>query len=243
MSFIEKPNLPAGRVRTCIVSAREPAIIKSLGAMGITCLSSYDKAGCENAVAAHADVNALHLGNGEIVIGDSCEALEDTLISLGLNVKIESLGDREYPKDCALNALIVGNCVFCREELCSQQVKSHCDNIHNVRQGYTKCSTAVVDENAFITSDIGIYGALKSMGYDVLKITGGEIALRGYDTGLIGGTCAKLAKDILCFSGKIDDTSFGSDIRAFCRSHGIYIETLTEMPLFDFGGIVAFEEE
>ena len=79
----------------------------------------------------------------------------------------------------------------------------------NVSQGYAKCSTCVVGEDAIITYDRGIAKAADAAGMDVLVIEPGHVDLPGYDTGFIGGA-----------SGLV------TDLRTHADHHGVSAQDL-----------------
>ncbi len=109
----------------------------------------------------------------------------------------------------------------------------------NVKQGYAKCSCAVVSYNAVITEDVGIYRKLSKTDIEVLLIGKGSVTLEGADCGFIGGaTGYDRSKDTLYFCGDICEHPDFDRIRAFCDNHGTSIECLSDSKLVDIGGIL-----
>ena len=108
--------------------------------------------------------------------------------------------------------------------------------IISVPQGYTKCSTLIIDENSIITSDVGIYNSCYSK-LDVLLIDKGHIRLQGFDYGFIGGTSGRVG-DTIIFNGDITQHPDYEKIAAFIESRGLKIKYFAEYPLEDIGSII-----
>ena len=111
-----------------------------------------------------------------------------------------------------------------------------------VRQGYAKCSTAVVSEHAIITADSGIANAASLAGLDVLKLQPGYIHLDGYAYGFIGGTCGKLSASTIAFAGSVNRHPQAAEILKFLEQHQVQAISLYEGPLQDIGGILPLAE-
>ena len=111
-------------------------------------------------------------------------------------------------------------------------------SIIKVRQSYAKCSTIAITAEAFITSDAGIYKALKARGFDVLLVTNDRIELNGYGCGFIGGCTGKVGRTLLVFTGDIKKHAQYEDIKSFCRNYGVEIYSLGNNFLYDYGGIL-----
>ncbi len=153
----------------------------------------------------------------------------------------------EYPGDCALNSLVTGDRIFgnpkAQDPLITMLAKETGREAVPVKQGYVRCSCAVVGSGAFITADEGIAAAAGERGIDVLKIRPGYIELAGYDTGFIGGCCGLAAPDLLLTAGSIAEHPDYDNIRAFALNYGVYIESLWRGSLEDIGGILPLAEK
>jgi len=151
----------------------------------------------------------------------------------------ESIGNI-YPSDVLLNAAVMGNTIIGSERTMSTHIKEYgisCQKqIINVKQGYAKCSTVTVGENAIITQDPSIYKAATAHGIDALKISDGGVSLRGYDTGFIGGASGALGAHVL-FCGNLSLHADGEKISAFCQTHGKQALSLSHSPLYDYGTV------
>ena len=149
----------------------------------------------------------------------------------------------EYPQNIALNAAKVGKYIICRVDSLDDRVKAYCKannfTLINVKQGYAKCSCAVVSDNAVITEDVGIYRTLSETDIEVLLIGKGSVTLEGADCGFIGGASGyDKSKNSLYFCGDIYEHPDYDKIKGFCDKHGTNIECLTDAKLLDIGGIV-----
>ena len=111
-------------------------------------------------------------------------------------------------------------------------------NILNVRQGYSKCSTAIVTGNAVITADTGIYKTSVDNGIDALKITSGNIKLRGMEYGFIGGATGLIAENVLGVNGNIHTHIDSDEIKTFCSKRNVEIVPLKDGILEDIGTII-----
>ena len=108
----------------------------------------------------------------------------------------------------------------------------------NVKQGYTKCSIAVIDHKAVITSDYPIYRKLITLGIDVLLIESGYIRLDGYPYGFIGGTCGNLSGETIAFSGKFLNHPDRLKISNFLEKYSKKVLWLTDEIVTDIGTII-----
>lgn len=143
----------------------------------------------------------------------------------------------KYPHDILFDAiktdrLLVGNLKYTAPELFDEGVKAV-----NVRQGYALCSTLLM-KNAAVSADKGICSALSENGYNVLQITEGDILLKGYGHGFIGGASAVL-EDIktVVFFGNIQAHRDGERIVSFCKENGYTVRFNESLPLSDYGGV------
>ena len=150
-----------------------------------------------------------------------------------------------YPYDIAFNTVkcknsLYGNTEFTAREIVNYVTSKGLDAVC-VKQGYTKCSTALLGERAAITADSGIAKALKLNGVSVLKIRNSPdaVSLEGYDYGFIGGACGCFESTVY-FCGDIRLHPQGEEIVSFCRAAGFSVCCLSDKKLTDIGGILFF---
>ena len=152
-----------------------------------------------------------------------------------------SLG-MEYPKDSAYNAACTGkyfihNLSITAPELL-QAAKELGMMLINVKQGYSKCNIAILDENTIITSDEGIAKECENYpDLEVLLIEPGYIRLDGYDTGFIGGASGKVGSEFI-FNGNLAKHPDFARIVDFVESHGLTPKWFPEYQLTDIGSIL-----
>lgn len=154
--------------------------------------------------------------------------------------------DGTYPGDCAYNVAkvgkkVIGNLAYTDTVIKKIYTKFGFEFI-NVRQGYTKCNLCVVDKNSVITEDEGLYKTLVEHGIDVLKIPSGEVELKNFDNGFIGGASGFIANKKLAFYGDISKCSYYEKIKSFINSRKVDIIYLSQTKLKDFGSILYFDD-
>ena len=195
-------------------------------------------------VSAHPDM-LFFLGKGRIVCHKDYFAIAEeqiNKIAKASNCEIifsgENIG-REYPLDVLFNAAPVGNMLICRRDAVSGMVAETYGekNIINVKQGYAKCSTCVVSDNAIITADVSIAKAAEKRGIDVLVISPAGVRLDGYDCGFIGGASGADGENVY-FCGNVDLHPDGEKIKAFCKKQGKTAVSLSNELLYDYGTLM-----
>lgn len=201
-----------------------------LAALGVCAFWLPDNPNVDTRLSGHADLMLLDLGGGRVL------TYLDSLPDIGLEVvKVEGQG-RVYPEDARLCACVVGR--FCIHDFRISDPHITGFERIQVRQGYARCSTCVVDERSVITSDAGIAKAAARHGIDVLGIRPGYIELEGFDTGFIGGASFKISPDRLAFTGRLDSHPDVARIKSFLRERGVEPVYLTDNPAFDIGSAV-----
>ena len=119
---------------------------------------------------------------------------------LALVLSDEPVSDK-YPHDILFNAAPVGRFIFGRKDSMSRHILQIAaqtgTQIINVRQGYARCSTVIVGDNAVITKDRGIAAAARECSIDVLLVRPWHVRLEGYNTGFIGGASGTCQASVL----------------------------------------------
>lgn len=236
------PNLPVEDVKTVVMSTIDKKILNRVEALGIEVIPSENIQCLLPFERTHTDMQIFHYSQDEIFVLNSCEELADKLKPFFQNVYLtqDSIAG-EYPKNVLLNAVSLNGMIICKADSLDSRLQSVISadgkKILNTKQGYTKCSTCIVSENAIITSDRSICKVANGS-FDVLLINSGHIDLLGTDYGFIGGCTFKLNKDILAFTGNINRHPDYLNIKAFCRNHNVYLHSLTDRTLKDIGSII-----
>ena len=241
--FVEIPHLPQGKVTLAAVSGRYPEVVTALEKLGVSCLITEPDERLQKPVSDHADMQMFHLGENRTFVLQGAKALKQRLEAEGFLVaETNNPPTAAYPGDVLCNALRLGDRFFANFGAVDPSIytimqQTGIRTIH-VNQGYTKCSTAVIDENTVITMDAGIGAAAKFMGAEIMIIAERNIVLDGYDYGFIGGCCGFIDKNVLAFTGRLDSLSFEKPIRDYLEAHGVQIVELTDGPMIDIGGIL-----
>ena len=150
----------------------------------------------------------------------------------------------EYPNDVPLNCATVGKYVIANTSAMSSSVKAIAENYGliplHTKQGYAKCSTAVVSDTALITADKSIYSIAQNNGLDALLIDEGHVDLNGYGYGFIGGASGTVDGNVL-FCGDLSLHPDGARMTEFCKSHGKNAVSLSSEPLYDYGTVMLLD--
>jgi hypothetical protein len=191
------------------------------------------------AVWGHPDMQLCIIDKKNIILHRDMEQSFAKELSLrGINILYTHNNLNEsYPQDIILNSLVLGD-IFMHRLASTDPGLMNCFRTKkciNVKQGYTKCSTAVLSDRAVITSDSGIASALKNNGIDVLQLPPGDIELPGLNYGFIGGTCGLLQEGLLAFFGDLAHYAHGKEVLMFLRKHSIEPLYLKKGKLTDRG--------
>ncbi|MDP4147290.1 MAG: hypothetical protein Q8936_22930 [Bacillota bacterium] len=199
-----------------------------------------------NAVCGHPDMLMHFVDATNVVVHKNMHSnFIDTLKNLGFDVHFSKneLCDK-YPFDISLNAVNLSNHFIHLLNYTDETLLSLIQNkkLINVKQGYTKCSTAVVSDNAIITSDKSIAKALKNEdSIDVLLIPPGDITLPGLDYGFIGGCCGLLDKETMAFYGDLNFYKYGDEVIKFLFKHNVKPLYLRKGKLIDRGTLICLD--
>lgn len=226
-----------------VMSDEYPKLCSAIESYGYNIISSDKILKFNTPEQRHIDMQLLMIENN-IFLLQECISLRKKLENKGYNIILcKNNIDGKYPHCVALNCLYIRGKLYGREEAIDISVKNYCKEngieIVDVKQGYTRCSTAVIGKNSAITADSSIYNALTKNGIDVLKIDSGSIRLDGYDYGFIGGACTMIDDGTVAFFGDIKAHPNFRKIERFCIIHNVKIINLAEdKPLTDVGGAV-----
>lgn len=227
----------------------EKEYIKSLGYEIIENgfnLNTYDE------IASHVDIYYLKVENMVFSAPEKKGLLPFNTVSCTTPI------GREYPLDVPYNVCIVGKNAIHKFEYTDNIVKFYLErheyNLINVEQGYSNCSTVVLDENSCITSDIGIAKALMDAGVDTLYVCEPDIKLKkrlsdvfkdesrmsfedSKMQGFIGGAMTRLSDTVILF-GDIANLVNGSKIKKFIEKKGLKFHHFEGLDVVDYGGVL-----
>lgn len=237
------------KVKAVIVDARAVSLMKkSMTDMGIKVISTCRHPYLYEAVAYHPDMVICPINEGKMVIEPI--VYEYYRKNLGpYNIKLLK-GQRElsrnYPQNIAYNIATVGGKAFlyCRytDNIILEELKRSSIKLIDVKQGYAKCSTAVIDDNSIITSDYSIYAGAVRNGVEALLIEPGHIKLKGFEHGFIGGCCGRINNSLLAFAGDPSTHSDWMSMFDFLKKRGLTAFPLFKGALMDIGTIIPIIE-
>ncbi len=196
--------------------------------------------GLPEPVSSHPDMLFYPLPNGKILVGrDYYNENRGFFSSLGdVFLLDEKTPSGSYPFDVLFDCLGVKDTLYGKDGFVSDRIKENYTFFVPVKQGYTRCSTAMLSESCAVTADLGIAAALKNDGIDVLVIRSGYIELNGYSCGFIGGAGALLSDGVYGFFGDLYTHPDGKTIAKFALEHKIKAVSLSDEPLSDNGGLL-----
>lgn len=190
----------------------------------------------------HPDMQLLPIQNNLFMLNE-CIGLKEKLSTLNkIVVCCDKAAGKYYPENISLNCLYLNNTLYGKISKVDKTVLDYCNKNHirtvNVNQGYTRCSTLVINQKAVITADKSIEKALKKDGVEVLLVFPGNIVLDGFNYGFIGGAGAQIDNTTIFF-GNIEKHPEYLRIKRFCLKNNSDIKILCpNMPLTDIGGII-----
>lgn len=194
-------------------------------------------------ISSHPDL-VLSIIDDTLIIDENAHAnIYHQLNSLGIPYVVGSSRlAAAYPEDIAYNAVITSDFLIHKLAYTNSLISMHSKNTHkkmlSVKQGYTKCSTVVVKEDAIITSDQSIYKAAKDY-MRTLLIEPGHVLLEGFDSGFLGGASGSV-EDTVVFHGDLSEHPDFLRIKSFVEAEQKKLLFFKEFPLTDIGSILVF---
>jgi len=197
-------------------------------------------------VSSHPDTVLFYLDGEIITTADYCDDapyIFSDIREFCPNIRINFTADErsaKYPDDCIMNALTIGNKIFCKSDSISKAIIEMAKllgyEIHHTNQGYPACSVLAFGNNA-ITADRGIGAVLEKNGVCVTYITEGGISLPPHEYGFIGGASGVVGNKVYFF-GDIMKHTDGDIICKVIKNAGFIPISLSDEALSDFGGII-----
>ncbi len=227
-------------MKQCIIDTTDKEVVNKLINMGYTCHSVVASHRVSSPICRHTDALYLKLNKNTFMISGCQLDNKELLEKAGYKVLICDELKPGYKTECLLNYIINDKYIIKNPNTSMRFDDKYLTNIKqiNVKQGYTKCSTICLNDDAYITDDDGIYKSLKENGIDCMKISKGKILLKGYEYGFIGGASVKLNDSEILFFGDIENQNDKSAIIEFLKKYNmkpIFIENKT---LIDLGSAI-----
>lgn len=230
-------------MKICFVDYRTPENdIYKLQREGLDVIKIPKCPALYEAIDGHPDIQLHILNNSEVIISkNSSQTLINSLEGRSLTIsKSERELTEKYPNDIILNGISTNNFFIHNLKYTDPALlnKISPKKLINITQGYTKCSCAVVNEKAIITSDKKIEKILRENEFNVLLIPPGDILLPGLDYGFIGGCCGLISKEKIAFFGSLDNYTYGNEVKHFLKTCGVSPLYLNDGKLVDRGSIL-----
>lgn len=242
--FLPTPYCPSGEVTLCAVGARYGKICEALERYGIEVLRIPEHGKLSQPVKAHADLQLAVLKGEQLLIAKGESDLRELLEAYGFQVKeAETELSNSYPQEALLDFVSTSSQIIGNREIIGKIGLLNNSQIIHVKQGYTKCNLALINQNAVITSDPSITTACRKAGFDVLQIQPGFIELPGYSHGFIGGCCGLISADHLAVCGELNTHPDHDRIHRFLTQHNVSVIELCKGPLQDIGGIIPLKQK
>ena len=239
------PNLPQDNAKLVVMSTNNKELVNRVEELGIKVLSSVNLSKLLIFEQYHTDLQFLHYNKDTVFVLNECTSLKGNLKKYFPNViEISKNIKKDYPNNVMLNCVVLNDKLICNSKTIADEVLQMAikDNLKiiNANQGYTKCSTCIVNENAIITSDKSIYKSCRNE-MDVLLIRQGYIELPGTDYGFIRGSSIKYNRNTLVFTGNIKLHPDYESIKSFAQNHNVELLSLTENTMIDIGSIIPID--
>lgn len=237
--------LPIKRANTIILDGRAGKEIKdNLKKLNLNIILTPKCLEVQNPISHHPDIHLHPINYNTIVIAPNVFDYYSNIFK-NSNIKLIK-GNRklgyDYPKDIPYNIARVGNYAIHNKKYTDESILYLLNNqgieFINVKQGYSKCSVAIVDENSIITSDRTIYEKTIKKNMDVLLIEKGYIKLEGYNYGFIGGAMGNIDKNNILIAGELKTHIDGDRILDFIKKRNINIIELKKGEIEDLGSMI-----
>jgi hypothetical protein len=245
LEFLRTSFIPEADVKLAAVDYRiSKEAEASLSSKGIELIKTVCCTELYEAVAGHPDMLLYHAGDNRVIIAPNVfQQLAPVFDKKGFAVtKGATWLVRNYPGNIAYNILRMGDLAFHNAKYTDAEIVKELEKgnvkLINVNQGYTKCSTCIVDSRTLITSDLKLARTAEAFGIESLLIKPGGIELRGLNYGFIGGASGLLSKKHLAFTGSLSCLEDGERIIEFLELKGFEITFLEKGKPVDYGSII-----
>ena len=241
-----RPYIPSGRVSIMIVSGDMPIeMINRLNSLVRKIIRIPMLESLPYPVCSHPDMQMVIPTEGVVIHAPNMDAaIVKSIESLGFQmVSGEKYPCGAYPMDISYNVAVVGKHAFLNKKFSDARViewlKKTGISMSHVNQGYAKCSTLIVNQDALITSDAGIFNAARVQNMDALLVPPQrKILIAGYDHGFIGGATGLISNDEIAVSGGFGNLDDAEAIGRFLGKYCITPMSLSDGDVLDFGSLI-----
>lgn len=246
MKLLRSPYIPGGKVIAMLVSHDMPEeMVNTLKGIVPVLIRTMPMAGLPTPVSNHPDMQLVIPTEGVIVHAPNLHPqVAAQLRALGYElVPGETNPAGNYPGDVAYNVAVVGRHAFLNTRYADRVVLNWLEKtgktISHVNQGYAKCSVCILNEEALITADEGIFRVARGLKMDALLIPPQKsISLPGYDYGFIGGSTGLVSRCEMVFGGDARMLDSAEEILSFLQKHGVQPVSLGSCAVLDLGSLI-----
>lgn len=245
--MISNPFLPINKASLAIIDKRaNNEIKKNLTSYGLKIIETCECKELYDSISYHPDIVIHPITPKKVVVAPNVyDYYKDILSFYDIEaIKGEKKLARNYPDNIAYNVARISRYAIHNTKYTDEKLKYYLNkediDFINVKQGYSKCSSAIIGNNAIITSDMSIYKELTKYNIDVLLIQEGHIELPGLNHGFIGGATGMLSERDLLIAGEIAQHPSYLKIINFLKKHNVNPIILSNHTIIDIGSIITF---
>lgn len=236
-------------MRYLIIDERMRGIEKEkLKSLGYELIEINKNENLYSEISSHVDIFACKIKDKIIVENGLYKTLKSKLKNADFIINGTSNVYGSYPDDIKYNVCIVGNKAIHNFKYTDiklkKEIKENNLELIDVKQGYSNCSIAVIDDNSIILSDKGLNKTLENKGLDILFLDyTPDIKLLTENNkyskknGFIGGAISKIQNNIIVF-GDLSKIDVNNKIKNFILSKNLKIVDFKGLDVIDYGGII-----
>lgn len=199
-------------------------------------------------ISSHPDIFCCKINEKVIIEEKMYERINEKIYDKSNIVISKQNLEKKYPYDviyniCQIGKNVIHNFKYTNKEALNLIDKCNLNKI-NIKQGYSNCSIAVIDENSVIVSDEKVAEILSENKIDVLNINWNlDIKLLNCKgtysnmTGFIGGAISRLDDYVIVF-GDLEKIDKNNIIRSYITKKGLKIIDFKGLDVIDYGGII-----
>ena len=199
-------------------------------------------------ISSHVDIFACKVKNKIIAEKSFYNILKSKVKNNEILISGDTTISFDYPNDIKYNVCIVGNKAIHNfkytDSKLAQELNKNNFELINVKQGYSNCSIAVIDENSIILNDRGLYNTLKNSSLDILFLDYipdiklfDENGKKSKKNGFIGGAISRIGDNVVVF-GDLDKIDCYEKIRNFIKKRDLNIIEFKKLDVVDYGGAI-----
>ncbi len=219
-------------------------VIKLLENRGLQIIKTIKCSEIDEPVDGHPDMVVHPIDTETLLAAPNvfdyyCEIFKEHGIKV---IKGEKYLSKTYPDNIAYNVARIKDFALHNLKYTDEVLRYHLEKtgvkFEHVNQGYTKCSTVCVGNNAAITSDIAIHNKLNSLNIKNFFIESKHIHLEGYNCGFIGGCLGAIDENTFLITGKLEEVSIRKKLKDFINNEGFdLVEGSDDRPV-DLGTVI-----